>query len=486
MNSSRPSIWSEARRSDPRPNVERGSSSDLRSAFEHDYDRLIFSTPVRRLADKTQVFPLERNDSVRTRLTHSHEVSNLARSIGNRLIRLEPRLFGGTRNRRSAPIILAAVGLAHDLGNPPFGHQGELAIGRWFQTNRLLFDHAKNCSESQEIEPIPESACNDFLRFEGNAQTLRLVSRLQVSLGGHGLNLTAGTLAALMKYTVSSGETNKAAGAASKKHGFFESESDVVEWIRERTGVRAGQRHPLTWLMEACDDIAYSVLDIEGAIKKGIVSPEDVFSYLKRNHVKKSIRTLIDQLNTDFENAENLDQPVQIVREIKTSYLRTRLIETLLTGAANEFLKVKKAVLARAHTKPLLETQTARSRLCQSLKGYAFTYAYKNQDVLKIEYQGARILSDLMDALWRALTERKEFRDLKSDRTTPFSSYTYSLISDNYRQRLEHPESYGTSEASISSLPIRYREFQLLTDMISGMTDGFALDLHRKLCRGVA
>ena len=215
-----PSIWSSVRRSEPRP----GGEADKRTPFEQDYDRLLFSTPVRRLADKTQVFPLERNDGVRTRLTHSHEVSNLARSIGNRIQRTQPDCFGGDTTLGAAvPVILATAGLAHDLGNPPFGHQGESAIGRWFGANKQQFTSAPlHMTSSDKFQPIAAEHQSDFLKFEGNAQTLRLLAKLQSTSGPTGLNLTAATLAALMKYTVSSSETVKG-NAARRKFGFFAS-----------------------------------------------------------------------------------------------------------------------------------------------------------------------------------------------------------------------------------------------------------------------
>ncbi|MEQ1882503.1 MAG: dGTP triphosphohydrolase, partial [Burkholderiales bacterium] len=244
-------VWSVTRRS-PLP---KRSVSDHRIPFEHDYDRLLFSTPVRRLADKTQVFPLDRNDAVRTRLTHSHEVANLARSMGVRLIS-EGIKIDSVPDPRAVPAILSAIGLAHDLGNPPFGHQGEAAIGNWFKLRgEGIFKASRSWTGANR--PIPKRLWPEFLQFEGNAQTFRIVSRLQVAVGGYGLDLTAGTLAALLKYPTSCDKRNKEI-ASTKKYGFFESEHKIVQWVRNETGLAEGQRHPVTWIMEAADDIAYS------------------------------------------------------------------------------------------------------------------------------------------------------------------------------------------------------------------------------------
>lgn len=227
------SIWSESRRSE---HIHR-SDTDHRSPFDHDHDRLLFSTPVRRLADKTQVFPLDRSDAVRTRLTHSHEVSNLARSMGNRLIH-EHFEFQGISEPRFFPAILATIGLAHDLGNPPFGHQGEAAIGNWFKNNDVFGSSTDpNTYVRQELWP-------EFLEFEGNAQAFRILTKLQVALGGFGLDFTAATLTALMKYPISCDLRSKG-NAATKKYGYFESEHTIVEWARKETGLKVKQRHPL-------------------------------------------------------------------------------------------------------------------------------------------------------------------------------------------------------------------------------------------------
>ena len=192
-----------------------GSSESLntgvnRTECERDYDRILFSTPLRCLADKTQVFPMEEHDSIRTRLTHSYEVSNLARSIGVRLAFEHPEEVFGAKHQelqvqRNVPSMLAAVGLAHDLGNPPFGHQGEIAIQEWFK------DHIADQPEHGADE-------EDFLQFDGNAQTFRLLTRLQVLNDEFGLNLTLGTLAALVKYPSVYGSGNR---GGFKKYGIF-------------------------------------------------------------------------------------------------------------------------------------------------------------------------------------------------------------------------------------------------------------------------
>lgn len=249
-----------------------------RTECERDYDRILFATPTRRLADKTQVFPMEVNDSVRTRLTHSHEVSNLARSIGVRLAFEHPDAVFGSEHealqvKRNVPSMLAAVGLAHDLGNPPFGHQGEVAIQQWFREGNAGKDIAIDA---------------DFLEFDGNAQTFRLLTRLQVLNDQFGLNLTLGTLAALIKYPSIYGTSNK---GGFKKYGIFQSEEHIVHEVWQHTGLGPGIRHPLAYVMEACDDIAYSV--IEATILRRTTNYKPRFSLSRPQEILQALRTLV-------------------------------------------------------------------------------------------------------------------------------------------------------------------------------------------------
>lgn len=451
------SIWSEARRS-----VSTASSGDdHRIPQQHDYDRLLFSTPVRRLADKTQVFPLDANDAVRTRLTHSHEVANLARSMGGRLLHNAKTLTELERPGRIANM-LATIGLAHDLGNPPFGHQGEAAIGHWFKKDPSVFSGGENNS-------VPDHLFPEFIEFEGNAQSLRVLTRLQVSAGDVGLDLTAGTLCALMKYTVSY-DNRRSGNAAAKKYGHFESEHDIVQWLRSETGLQEGQRHPLTWIMEAADDIAYSILDIEDAMKKGIVSPDDIHAVVLDN-LEHEYDSLKEAIAEDFLKIDRKNRSIGEVREIKASYIRTNLIRSLIDYAVKAFEHDWAAVAALTHSTPLL----SGCGLCDLLKDTARKYVFSSTPVLRVEAEGALALRGLMDFFWDAISDRNNPDELTSKRNSASAAYGWSLISDNYRQIAARN---GYLNRKGAALPMRYRELRLLTDMISGMTDGFARSLY--------
>lgn len=436
-----------------------GAREEHRSPYQRDYDRLLFSSPVRRLADKTQVFPLEPNDSVRTRLTHSHEVSNLARSIGARLDNHGHGLSCGQSGISITEIlaILQSIGLAHDLGNPPFGHQGEKAISNWFSARTDL------------LEEIPVRLRNEFVKFEGNAQTLRILTRLQQGVGEFGLDLTVATLAALMKYPVPCDKTGES--PESKKYGFFETERQTVEAIWKRTGLSEGKRHPLAWIMEAADDIAYSVLDVEDAIKKGIISPEDVYFTLKSD-IRNDCGPVCLQLKEDFKRIRELrpNATVAAAREIKAGYLRTRLIDQLIDEAVASYISQRSAIEGLLPARGLLD----ESKLCKRLKRIAREHAFSSTAVTRVEANGASALSQLMTFFWDSIRTRDDIEDLDSRRYEKYA-YGWSLFSDNYKSVAVINFNNCTRELRT------YHECKLLSDMISGMTDGFAMTLHRTL-----
>ncbi len=246
-------------------------ATELRKSFDSDYRRVIKSDAFRRLQDKTQVFPLERNDFVRTRLTHSLEVAMHSRDI--------LRLVISQLNERNIEVmelsecyrLLETAALIHDIGNPPFGHFGEEAIRIWFEKNGPLYACWSDFSEQQQ---------NDFLNFEGNAQTIRLLTKLHHDNGTSkaGMKLTATTLDTVIKYTASSDQLNKQQ-LLSKKVGYFYSEKQVFNAIKFATGTQ-NKRHPLVFLLEASDDIAYTFSDIEDAYNYGLYSYQDLKQFV--------------------------------------------------------------------------------------------------------------------------------------------------------------------------------------------------------------
>ena len=427
-----------------------------REEIERDYDRILFAAPTRRLADKTQVFPLEENAAIRNRLTHSLEVSNLARSIGVRIafnLDHATRVFGDEHEtlqvKRNVPALLAAVGLAHDLGNPPFGHQGEAAIGAWFEKNR----------ENEKIEPH-----EDFLKFDGNAQTFRLLTRLQILNDQFGLNLTVATLAALMKYP-SFHDSNNRGGF--KKFGIFESEQEIAREVWKETGLQEGVRHPFAYIMEACDDIAYSVIDAEDTVKKGYASFYDLMDFLE-SHSDSDGRTLevIDTSRRKNEEFKKESLSSRELNDISMQMFRVKAISLMIVDATDIFVSRIDEILHHRNPKipdgfELIENSPSAG-LCADLKEFDRRYGFQHSEVLKLELEGNNYIMHTMDLLWKAIVTPREERGA-------YEKYAYGSISENYRRVYE-----GSNKKP-------YDAQRLLCDAISGMTELYLIRAHDEL-----
>lgn len=419
-----------------------------REEIERDYDRVLFAAPTRRLADKTQVFPMETNDSVRTRLTHSHEVSNLARSIGVRLVYnhgYREKVFGQDADtlkvERKVPALLAAVGLAHDLGNPPFGHQGEQTIKRWCQGKENSDKDFKDCPDF-----------TDFSEFDGNCQTFRLLTKLQILNDQFGLNLTCATLAALMKYPVFSKDKK-----GFKKFGLFHSEQCIAREVWDQTGLAEGVRHPLVYVMEACDDIAYSVIDAEDTVKKGYASFVDLIDFLRSegNCQDEKIKEVIEaslKKNEEFKQKQLRLSPSEL-NDLSMQMFRVKAIAVMVESATATFVQNVGCILS-GRIKPEFEIieNSETANLCSCLKNFDKRYGFHHPDVLRLELKGNNYIRFVMDALWRGID---------SSNSDPFASYAYRKISENYRRI------YESSDKEVSD------KLHLLCDQISGMTESY-------------
>lgn len=436
---------------------------EVRTEIERDYDRVLYAAPVRRMADKTQVFPLERNDVVRTRLTHSHEVANLARAMGVDLVFNHAVAQDRALSMRDLPTLLATLGLAHDLGNPPFGHQGERAMQTWFERHAAVV-----LADGHGLTPAMRL---DFLRFEGNAQTLRLLTKLQIINDDFGLNLTYATLAALLKYPLASDEV-VTEHAMWPKHGFFQSEAALVQEVWAATGLQAGQRHPLTFVLEACDDIAYCVLDAEDAVKKRLVSFHDILAFLR--HAAGQDAT-VAWVCAEAEREHRLYRDAGVspaeLNDISMQVFRIRAIGASMRALTEGWLRHHTAILAGTFRGDLLQASSAAAFIA-SLRQFNQRHVYRHPSVLKLELRGFEVIHELMDMLWFAITDREAGSPAHAARRSPFAAYAYGRLSENYRRVFESPR---------NPMPLRYREAQLLTDMIAGMTDSYAVALCDEL-----
>ncbi len=449
----------------PRPST---STGDHREQFERDYDRAVFSSPVKRLQDKAQVFPMEPHDSVRTRLTHSLEVSSVARGLVQKVCKdfLLPAKHIKDGQDRQIEAIAATCGLIHDLGNPPFGHSGEDAIQEWFKKDITEGELCKLLEERDEL-------VNDFLLFEGNAQTLRIVAKLQVLADFQGLNLTFGTLSALCKYTASSVEAGKGDDHAKAKPGYFTSETDLIEEIRRRTGT-GNARNPITFLVEAADDIVYSVADIEDGVKKRILSWVQLQTLLERE--SGAAQTVQEVLagKERILKAGREAVPDDLPDDIHAAAFRTAAVGVLVAAASATFQQNYDAIMVGQFKGELVTTdQTAP--FVELLKSIGRTRIYGTHSNLKLELLGRKVIQDLLTLFWEGASELQPVLDIKPKK---FTDKLQALLSEAYRKVFAH----FANEPD--ALPINYHRFQLVTDYVCGMTDSFAKRLHSELTNG--
>ena len=410
-----------------------------RTDFQRDYDRLIFSSPFRRLQNKTQVFPLPGSIFVHNRLTHSLEVSCVGRSLGNNVAKgLMQKYPDGSINFPEIGSIVSAACLAHDMGNPPFGHSGERAISAYFLEGNgsYLEDEIRSAGGRWE----------DFLHFEGNANAMRLLTHQFIGRRKGGFALTYSTLASIVKYPYASVHSCKKG-----KFGFFQSEEETYMRIATELGINHNPedknkfvRYPLVYLVEAADDICYQIMDIEDACKLHILTTEEAI-----------------QLLLNFFEGERLNHIIRVMKMVddtneQIAYLRSCIIGLLVDECSRVFLENEDGILDGTYNTPLIEQigEQAKQAYATCSKT-AYKKIYRAKEVLDIELAGYHIFSHLIDSLTEAVMNQ---------------SHAYSKL---LLQRI--PEQYDTNA------PTTYGKIQCVLDYISGMTDVYALDLYRKI-----
>ena len=413
-----------------------------RNDFQRDFDRLVFSSPFRRLQNKTQVFPLPGSIFVHNRLTHSLEVSCVGRSLAREVaIRLRSRYENDPAILDSLSYIgdiVAAACLAHDLGNPPFGHSGEKAIQAYFSEGA-----GKALKDS-----LSAKEWNDLIHFEGNANAFRLLTHRFNGRRQGGFAMTYSTLASIVKYPFES-----SLAGDHGKFGFFTSEKDDFVKVAEELGMHPmhgsdGEikyaRHPLVYIVEAADAICYEIMDIEDAHKLRILSTDEVIPLLlgyfddaRRAHIKSVM--------------ERVDDPNE-----RIAYLRSCIVGLLVEKCADAFASHEEEILGGTFKGSLLDHITPLEqegyRRCEEL---SWKKIYCASDVVEIELAGTRIISFLIDELVKAVCN-------------PSLNYSRLLLA-------KVPEQYEIASPSL------YGKIQAVLDHISGMTDVYALDLYRRL-----
>lgn len=444
------------------------TNNNHRNEFDKDYDRIVYSSSVRRLQDKAQVFPLQENDFTRNRLTHSLEVSALARSFGYAIgdWLLEKEKFKSHNQVRELSALLQVSALIHDLGNPPFGHYGEDIIRNWFKE---WFKDEKNKKD------LTEQQITDLENFEGNAQTLRIVSKLQLLNDQYGVNFTYGTLSTIMKYPWNS---NSEKGKEKNKFAYFSSEERLATQIMEQVGLKEGVRHPVTYLLEASDDIAYLLADVEDAVKKGIIPWEKEYDNIKENLQYNSLYDsmfikLDDQIKKNKENKI----PESNLANIQNFKVKAQGI--MFNEVVSQFKKHYGKIMTGTYgVKNLLECSNVED-LVDEMKRLAKEYCYTNKEVLTLELVGDKVITGLLDIFIEALVD--DDCEVKPKKR---AGKLYYLISDNFKYICCLDQNNELSE-KIKSMDFKdvskYNKLLLITDFISGMTDSYAVNLYKQL-----
>jgi dGTPase len=412
-----------------------------RTQFQRDYDRIIFSSPFRRMQNKTQVFPLPGSVFVHNRLTHSLEVASVGRSLGSMFIEraesenlmVENPLF------QEIGSVISAACLAHDMGNPPFGHSGEDAIAQFF----------KKSNEPRLRNELDEAQWKDFTQFDGNANAFRLLSHRFNGRRDGGFALTYTTLASIVKYPYESLLTEK------PKFGFFQSEKSIFANIANELGLLQTNenpvryvRHPLVFLVEAADDICYQLMDLEDAHKLKIHNFEQT-RFLLMNFFDPQTETIqIDRINDTLNMVSDPNEQI--------AYLRASVIGKLVKQCVNVFWEKQDDIFSGNFQKALIDHVHPTSlEAIKNIKEVSLKNIYNDRSVVEIEISGYQIIGTLLEVFIEAILNPKE----------GFSQKIIQLM----------PDQYGGSHEST------YEKVQAVVDFVSGMTDLYALDLYRKI-----
>ncbi|RTY87400.1 dGTP triphosphohydrolase [Flavobacterium sp. RSP15] len=436
---------------------------DIRTQYERDWDRIIFSSPFRRLQNKTQVFPLPEEVFVHNRLTHSLEVSSVGRSLGKIIGKKISELPQVKSDENARPFyrnslknVLSSACLAHDLGNPAFGHSGEEAISKYFKK--------RDTKKPEDIEfkaMFSDAEWQDLITFEGNANALRVLTMQQHDRNKGGFRLTYSTIGSILKYPCESLASDKKI-LHRKKYGYFKIDEEVfldianeLNMIPDDIASRiAYKRHPFVYLVEAADDISYNIIDFEDAHRLGILSYEEVSSAFLEiiSHNPK------DNIEWVTEQAEILKgDPNESI-----AYLRAKSINALIHKCADVFWDKKEDILKGIYQKSLIEDIPELQSVMQRIEKKSIEKIYNARKVVELEIAGFRIMSGLVEDF-------------------VFSALTPENIRDKEQKKILQllPKQFSFDESSTPYVKVMH-----IIDFISGMTDVYALKLYRNL-RGI-
>lgn len=478
-----------------RPHGRPGSAAwhdlaQLIDQLESDRGRIINSAAVRRLQQKTQVFPLERNAAVRSRLTHSLEVQQTGRFIVRTLYKqlgADAARYGLDGLEGALETLVEMACLMHDIGNPPFGHFGEFAISQWCQrTLPELFDQAVPAEQGDAA--LRARMLADLHQFEGNAQAVRLVVSLLR------LNLTYTQTAGLLKYVRAAHAPRPDKGSAGaylqKKPGFYLSEERFIDELRAALGLAPGTRHPVAYIMEAADDIAYCLADIEDAVEKGIFSIDELADLLLTRFARHgSPDTPIPGTERSFRALVHAAQkraasePINKVGEFFI-WMRVNMVHPLVQHAARQFIGNIEAIYHGTFDRALLEDASLPNAIVQTFKDVAMERVFCHREVETLHLQGYRILQGLLDCYAPLLrVEPSVFHALTEGRCSgePHLQMLARRLPSQLVKAYHEALRAHAEPAADQPLWEYYYRCRLLQDLVSGMTDQLAQDEYRTL-----
>nr|ELR5035888.1 dGTPase [Providencia stuartii] len=481
------------------PKISAHNEDAVNRQFESDRGRIINSAAIRRLQQKTQVFPLEQNAAVRSRLTHSLEVQQVGRYISKTVLHelKKKNLLEkyGLEERCDAFESLVEMScLMHDIGNPPFGHFGEAAIQSWF--SQLLAPQYQFTLESpdpcriaamrltgdERLDLFRRQLKQDLCSFEGNAQGIRMVHRLLK------LNLTYAQVGAILKYTRGAYDLEpipEQFDYLMKKPGYYWSELHFINELSQKLDMEKYCRFPLSYIMEAADDISYCIADLDDAAEKGIFTVEQLIDYLQAEWGTVKKGDLFDETIMSAFNNISDNHTRRIQQDQFFMYLRVNITSKLARYSAQRFIQNLPEIYAGRFNSALLEDKSPEHRLLKVLKTVAFKHVFSHHEVEELELQGYRIIGGLLD-FYRPLLmlDRNDFASLvENNYHKQFFIETRLFHKLSNKHRLSYSEAIegicATNEVERSILEFYYRA-RLIQDYISGMTDHYAYEEYRK------
>ncbi|WP_024953475.1 dGTPase [Sulfurospirillum arcachonense] len=461
-------------------------ATNIEVSIESDRGRILSAPALRRLQKRTQVFALELNASIRTRLTHSLEVSQNARFIAKTIftkLKKEGLEKYKLEELENAFVSTAEMtSLLHDIGNPPFGHFAEQTINKWMKDNAVSILNNYTCT-TKKTKELKEELSKDICNYDGNAQALRVITKLQR------LNLSYTQILSVLKYTRGAYEDkpfeDDALDYLKKKPGFYYSEKKFIQKIQKALYVKSGCRFPITYIMEAADDISYLTADLEDSVEKGILSLDEVYNLIKKECEKEDENYLLEVIQKRYEQAKKDEEPYQF--NMFFTLIRANLVNSLVKHVVDIYIDNHESIFNGEFNSALLEYDKTSKyyKAIKILQNISVKYIYQNRHVQTLELQGYSIINGLLDIYKPLLSLTcKDFKKLIEDKKIECFIAMRLIKRISSKQIVAYKkdvEKLNKEDIEAYEMLEWYYRVRLVIDYISGMTDDYALDEYKTL-----